>query len=186
MYSAPLTIGIEEEYQLIDPSTGELAAVVQKLLHDERVRQIGDQIKPELMQSQIEDWHGCLPQCAGSAHGAGALAPRGRYSSPSATATASSPPARTPSPVGKSSRPTCGRALSRPAKLHAGSRAAATDFRHARACRLWHGSPEQLDLLIDIQNQMRYFLPHLLAFSTSSPFWHGHATGLKELPQHHI
>ena len=39
--------------------------------------------------------------------------------------------------------------------------------------------PEQLDLLIDIQNQLRYFLPHILTLSTSSPFWHGHATGLK-------
>ena len=54
MHSAPLTIGIEEEYQLIDPSTGELAAVVQQLLHDEGIRQIGDQVKPEFMQSQIE------------------------------------------------------------------------------------------------------------------------------------
>ena len=39
--------------------------------------------------------------------------------------------------------------------------------------------PEQLDLLIDVQNQLRYFLPHLLSLSTSSPFWHGHPTGLK-------
>ena len=54
MYSAPLTIGIEEEYQLIDPTTGELAAVVQQLLHDEGLRQIGDQVKPEFLQSQIE------------------------------------------------------------------------------------------------------------------------------------
>jgi glutamate---cysteine ligase / carboxylate-amine ligase len=28
-------------------------------------------------------------------------------------------------------------------------------------------------------NQVRYFLPHLLALSTSSPFWHGRDTGLK-------
>ena len=54
MHSAPLTIGIEEEYQLIDPVTGELAAVVQQLLHDDSIRQIGDQVKPEFLQSQIE------------------------------------------------------------------------------------------------------------------------------------
>ena len=54
MHSAPLTIGIEEEYQLIDPQTGELAAAVQQLLHDEGLRQIGEQVKPEFMQSQIE------------------------------------------------------------------------------------------------------------------------------------
>jgi carboxylate-amine ligase len=34
-------------------------------------------------------------------------------------------------------------------------------------------------LRIDIMNQVRYFLPHLLMLSTSSPFWEGHNTGLK-------
>ena len=34
------------------------------------------------------------------------------------------------------------------------------------------------DLRIDLMNQVRYFLPHLLALTTSSPFWQGHDTGL--------
>lgn len=33
-------------------------------------------------------------------------------------------------------------------------------------------------LRIDLMNQIRYFLPHLLALSTSSPFWDGALTGL--------
>lgn len=32
---------------------------------------------------------------------------------------------------------------------------------------------------IDVMNQVAYFLPHLLALSGSSPFWHGEDTGLK-------
>ena len=32
---------------------------------------------------------------------------------------------------------------------------------------------------IDLMNAARYFLPHLLALSTSSPFWMGRDTGLK-------
>jgi len=32
---------------------------------------------------------------------------------------------------------------------------------------------------IDVMNQVTYFLPHLLALSGSSPFWHGTDTGLK-------
>jgi carboxylate-amine ligase len=32
---------------------------------------------------------------------------------------------------------------------------------------------------IDLMNMVRYFLPHLLALSTSSPFWMGRNTGLK-------
>ena len=33
--------------------------------------------------------------------------------------------------------------------------------------------------MIDLMNMVRYFLPHLLALSTSSPFWMGRDTGLK-------
>ena len=40
------------------------------------------------------------------------------------------------------------------------------------------GIPDD-DVRMDIINQARYFLPHLLALSTSSPFWQGHDTGLK-------
>ncbi|MDH5455783.1 MAG: carboxylate-amine ligase [Gammaproteobacteria bacterium] len=35
------------------------------------------------------------------------------------------------------------------------------------------------ELRIDLMNQMSYFLPHLLALSCSSPFWMGRDTGLK-------
>ena len=35
------------------------------------------------------------------------------------------------------------------------------------------------ELRIDLMNQLSYFLPHLLAMSCSSPFWEGHDTGLK-------
>jgi len=36
-----------------------------------------------------------------------------------------------------------------------------------------HVGIEDDDLRIDLMNQIRYFLPHLLALSTSSPFWRG-------------
>ena len=42
-----------------------------------------------------------------------------------------------------------------------------------------HVGIEDEDLRIDIFNQARYFLPHLLALSTSSPFWQGENSGLK-------
>ena len=35
------------------------------------------------------------------------------------------------------------------------------------------------ELRIDLMNQVSYFLPHLLALSCSSPFWNGRDTGLK-------
>jgi carboxylate-amine ligase len=42
-----------------------------------------------------------------------------------------------------------------------------------------HAGIEDEELRIDLMNQATYFLPHLLALSTSSPFWEGRATGLK-------
>jgi carboxylate-amine ligase len=42
-----------------------------------------------------------------------------------------------------------------------------------------HVGIEDEDLRIDLMGQVAYVLPHLLALSTSSPFWEGHATGLK-------
>ena len=42
-----------------------------------------------------------------------------------------------------------------------------------------HTAIEDEELRIDLMNQATYFLPHLLALSTSSPFWEGRNTGLK-------
>ncbi len=42
-----------------------------------------------------------------------------------------------------------------------------------------HVAIEDDDMRIDLFNQLTYFLPHLLALSTSSPFWRGRKTGLK-------
>ncbi|MCP5150035.1 MAG: carboxylate-amine ligase [Ectothiorhodospiraceae bacterium] len=42
-----------------------------------------------------------------------------------------------------------------------------------------HVGIEDDDLRIDLMNQVTYVLPHLLALTTSSPFWQGHETGLK-------
>ncbi|MDP3984966.1 MAG: carboxylate-amine ligase [Acidimicrobiia bacterium] len=42
-----------------------------------------------------------------------------------------------------------------------------------------HVGIEDPDLRIDLMNQVRYFLPHLLTLSTSSPFWGSRDTGLK-------
>ena len=45
--------------------------------------------------------------------------------------------------------------------------------------RVYQVGIEDDDLRIDLMGQVSYFLPHLLALSTSAPFWRGHDTGLK-------
>jgi carboxylate-amine ligase len=42
-----------------------------------------------------------------------------------------------------------------------------------------HVGIEEEELRVDLMGQVAYILPHLLALSTSSPFWQGHHTGLK-------
>ncbi len=42
-----------------------------------------------------------------------------------------------------------------------------------------HVCIEDPELRIDLMNQVRYFLPHLLALTTSSPFWEGQRSGLR-------
>ena len=42
-----------------------------------------------------------------------------------------------------------------------------------------HIGIEDRDFLIDAMNVSRYFLPHVLCLSASSPFWQGRKTGLK-------
>jgi carboxylate-amine ligase len=42
-----------------------------------------------------------------------------------------------------------------------------------------HVGIDDPEVRIDLMNQVAYFLPHLLALSTSSPFWHGLDSGLK-------
>ena len=47
------TLGIEEEFQIVDPATRELRSHVTEFL-DEGKMILGEQIKPEMIQSQIE------------------------------------------------------------------------------------------------------------------------------------
>ena len=42
-----------------------------------------------------------------------------------------------------------------------------------------HVGIESEEVRIDLMNQIKYFVPHLFALSTSSPFWGGEITGLK-------
>ncbi|MDQ3949400.1 MAG: glutamate-cysteine ligase family protein, partial [Gemmatimonadota bacterium] len=47
-----LTLGIEEEYQIIDPSTRELRSYITEILKGDHI--ILEEIKPELHQSMVE------------------------------------------------------------------------------------------------------------------------------------
>src|SRR5688572_15472889 len=47
------TLGIEEEFQIVDPETREMRSRVSEFL-EEGMMILGEQVKPEMIQSQIE------------------------------------------------------------------------------------------------------------------------------------
>src|SRR5712664_4101481 len=47
------TLGIEEEFQIVDPHTRELRSHVSEILTEGKML-LGEQVKPEMMQSMIE------------------------------------------------------------------------------------------------------------------------------------
>jgi carboxylate-amine ligase len=53
MYRPPLTLGVEEEYMIVDSQTRALSPAVRDVLARSR-QTLGDQVKAEFMQSQIE------------------------------------------------------------------------------------------------------------------------------------
>ena len=167
-----LTLGIEEEYQLIDPETRELSPLGPDIL-DAGEKVLPGQIKPELMRSQIEVGSRICGDVAevrsevirlrrsvcelaaerGLAIAAASTHPFSLWTEQSLT------PAERYSKLTEDLRDVARRLLIFGTHVHVGI--------------------EDPELRIDVMNQARYFLPHILALTTSSPFWGGRDTGLK-------
>ncbi len=167
-----LTIGIEEEYQVIDPETRELTSYVQEFLDQGRIV-LGEQIKPELLQSQVE----VGSQICNNMKEARAEVVRLR---------------REICELAASNGLLMAAASTHPFSSWKSQEVTQKDRYHehveqmaevARRMLIFgmhvHIGIEDRELMMDVMDQARYFLPHLLALSTSSPFWHGRETGLK-------
>jgi carboxylate-amine ligase len=170
-----LTIGIEEEFQIVD-AEGQLRSHSASLLAAARPR-LGEQVKPEMMQSVIEAG---TKICADISEAREEIATlRGTLA-----------------------------ALLRPAGLRLAS-AGTHPFSHWQEQQVTeherykileeelqdvirellifglhvHVGIADRERRIEVMNEARYFLPHLLAISTSSPFWLTRVTGLKSYRQ---
>jgi carboxylate-amine ligase len=167
-----LNIGIEEEYQIIDPVTGELCSYVQRFLEHGRIV-LPDQIRPEFMQSQVEagtricaDVKQARRELARMRRSIWEMADReGLWVAAAGTHPFSSWARQEVSPFGR--YPELARFLQ-----DVGRRLLVFGL-HV------HIGIEDRALCIEVMNQIRSFLPLLLCLSTSSPFWHGRDTGLK-------
>jgi glutamate---cysteine ligase / carboxylate-amine ligase len=168
-----LTIGIEEEYQVVDPESGELRSFITQFIEDGKMVMIERDIKPELHQSMVEMG---TPVCDTPAQAMEELVRQRQFITKLAedkglaiVAAATHPFSRwadqqvTPFPryrgVLEEMQVLAQRLLIFGMHIHIGL--------------------DDPDFAIDTMNVVRYMLPHLLALSTSSPFWAGRKTGLK-------
>lgn len=176
MNEIPLTLGIEEEYQIIHPESRNLHSYIQKFLEQEQVVVPEGMLKPEFMQSQVEVGSHV---CASVQDVRKELVRMRKTVADLATghdlkiAAASTHPFA----VWHQQEVTAGERYRQ--LMEQMQTVAAQLLIFGCHIHIGLGGPENNELKIEIMNQLRYFLPHMLALSTSSPFWQGRKTGLK-------
>jgi len=167
-----LTLGIEEEYQIIDPQTRELRSYITQILDEGRLI-LREQVKPELHQSMVEigssvcqtpaELRNDLVRLRGAIMELAAknglkIAAAGTHPFSSWMTQEITPQERYMG-VKQDMQELAQRLLIFGTHVHVGI--------------------EDREFLIDAMNVVRYLLPHMLCLSTSSPFWMGRLTGLK-------
>jgi len=169
---ADFTLGIEEEFQIIDPKTRELRSHITEMIDEGRMI-LGEQVKPEMHQSMIEVGTGI---CNNIQEARADLVKLRRTVSALAQTKGLRIAAASTHPFShwKDQKIT-------PHEHYA----ALIDEMQVLAESLLifgmhvHVGVDDREAQIHLMNAARYFLPHLLALSTSSPFWMGTRTGLK-------
>jgi carboxylate-amine ligase len=166
------TIGVEEEFQIIDPATCELRSHVMQLV-SAASPDIVEQVKHEMHQSIVEtgtkicenvgelriEMHRTRGELVAAAERAGLqVAAAGTHPFSSWIDQVISPGERYQHII---------------EELQQLARSLLIFGMHV------HVAMPDKQTTIDMMNMVRYFLPHLLALSTSSPFWMGRNTGLK-------
>ena len=170
------TLGIEEEFQIIDPETRELRSHIQQILDDGKIT-LKEHVKPEMHQSVVELGTEICSDIACAREQVVQLrselaklaAQRGladrfrRHASIFAL--------DEPAHHGR-------RSLRHDRQRHATDCARAISY---SVCMCTSEFPDREEA-IHLMNQARYFLPHIYALSVNSPFWLGQNTGFKGLP----
>jgi carboxylate-amine ligase len=166
------TIGIEEEFQIIDPVTRELRSHITEMIDQGRVI-LGEQVKPEMHQSMVEVGTGVCKDI----HEARADVIRLR-------STVSGLAQQKGLRIAAASTHPFSRWQEQKITPHERYEALIDEMQVLAASLLIFGMHvhvgiEDREAQIHLMNAARYFLPHVLALSTSSPFWMGTKTGLK-------
>ncbi len=168
-----LTLGVEEEYLLVDPDTREAVSDPPYGFFPACKAALGDNVTPEFLKCQIEI---ATPVCETVqeardhiSHMRGTLADIAKDHDLRLMAASTHP-----FTDWREQKHTDGE---RYRQLDADLQGA---IRRMMICGMHiHVGIEDAGMRIDVMNQIRYFLPHMLALSTSSPFWEGDQMGMK-------
>jgi carboxylate-amine ligase len=168
------TIGVEEEFQIVHAETRELRSYVSQLLEEGRSNSLlRERVRPEMHQSVVETGTGICRDIKQAREEIselraqlGGLAKKGGMRIVAA--------GTHPFSDWKTQDITDG-------ERYKGIVEDLQDV--ARANLIFglhvHVGIKDKDTAMALANQVRYFLPHILALSVSSPFWLGRETGLK-------
>ncbi len=167
-----LTIGIEEEFQLVDPNTRDLKSHILQIL-EENKSIIAERVKPEIHQSVAEVGTGIcktIQQADEEVRGLRRFLRELAKSQGLVVAASGTHPFADWRDQQIYPHERYDRLVE---EMQLIARANLIFGLHV------HVGIEDRDLQIQIMNEFRYFLPHLLALSSNSPFWLGTDTGLK-------
>jgi carboxylate-amine ligase len=174
MNEPSFTLGIEEEYLLVDARSRDLIQSSPSSLLDRCAARCGDQqVSPELLRSQIEVG---TRICRNIGEARTALAELRRMIIDVAAEHDLRLIAASTHPFARWSK----QKYTEKARYAALSQEMQVAARRLVICGMHvHVGIDDDELRIDLMNQYSYFLPHLLALSCSSPFWDNQDTGLK-------
>jgi glutamate---cysteine ligase / carboxylate-amine ligase len=168
-----LTLGLEEEYLLVDPTSRDLVATPPAEFMGRCHERLGEQVTHEFLQAQVEIGTSVCRDVgevrAQLANLRATVAVTAREFGMAMIAASTHPFAiwRAQKKVEKERYMVLARDMQ-------------TLAARLVICGMHvHAGIEDEELRIDLMNQATYFLPHLLALSCSSPFWQGQPTGLK-------
>ncbi|HTK07216.1 MAG TPA: carboxylate-amine ligase [Ktedonobacteraceae bacterium] len=170
--SKRFTLGIEEEFQLVDTQTGELSSRAPLIL-EKGAAIFGENIKPEMLQSTIELISDVLPDIH--------VARRDLYAARAQLVKCVDKEGLALISAGTHPSSDWQDQLSSEGERY---QELAREYQDVVLSDLIFGLHVHVGvgddaLMIKVLNQVRTWLPHLLALSSNSPFWVGRLTGLK-------
>lgn len=181
MYHPSFNIGIEEEYQIVDPESGELLGFISQSMSEGRLavqeRRPDFHIAQELSDAVLGDVasHVDMQLCADIPDARSRLMRTRREILELAAIHHVKIVAAGTHPFSSWDE-----SVTPPPRYRTMVEDAQMIARRMLAFGLHvHIGIEDRELAVDVMNGMTYLLPHILALSTSSPFWLGRNTGLK-------